>query len=114
MIGPDAAVEGQFAHGGEIAQLLGQQLSRGDEQSQGDRQIESAGIFAEVGRGKIDYRAARMAIVAKIGQSPFDAVGAFANGQFRQADQHGFRQPGRCIHLDLDRHRVDADQCKGV
>ena len=48
---PDAAVEGQFADDGEVAQLLGQQLAGGDEQAQCDGQVEAASVFTEVGRG---------------------------------------------------------------
>ncbi len=48
--GPHAAVEGQFADGGEILELLGQELPGGDEQAERDGQIESAGVFGQISR----------------------------------------------------------------
>ena len=48
---PDAAVQGQLADRGEVAQLLGQQLAGGHQHAQGDRQIEAAGVLAQIGGG---------------------------------------------------------------
>jgi hypothetical protein len=33
-----------------------------------------------------------MALIAKVGQSPFDTMDARARGHFRQADKNGLRQ----------------------
>jgi hypothetical protein len=45
---PDAAIEGQFADDGAVAELLGSELPGGDEEGQGDGQVEAAGILAQV------------------------------------------------------------------
>ena len=53
--------------------------------------------------------------VAEVDERPLDAVDAFADGQFGQADENGLGQLGRGrVHLDLDRHRVDADEGEGA
>ena len=95
-------------------QLLGQQLAGGDQQAQGDGQVEAAGVLAEVGGGQVDDGAAGVAVVAEVGQGALDAVDALLDGHFRQADQDRLGQPGRGIHFHLDGHGVDADQGEGV
>ena len=110
----DAAVQGQFADGGEIADLFGQHLSGGHEQAQGDGQIEAAGTFGQVGRGQVDDGAAVMAGIAEVGQGPLDAVNALLDGHFRQADQNRFREPDGDVDLHLNGNRFDTDQGKGI
>ena len=111
---PHAAVEGQFAHDGEAVQLIGQQLAGRDQHAQRDRQIEAAGVLAQIGRGEVDDGAAGVAGVAEIGQGTLDAMDALLDRHLRQADEDRLGQAGRGIHLDLDRHGVDADEGEGV
>ena len=111
---PDAAVQGQLADDGEVAQLFGQQLAGGDQQAQRDRQIEAAGVFAEVGRSEIDDGAAGMPGVAEIGQGALDAMNALLDRHLGQADEDRLGQPGRDIDFDLDGNGVDADEGEGV
>ena len=99
---------------GEVLQLLGQQLPGGDQQAQGDRQIEAAGVLAQIGRGQVDDGAAGVAAVAEVGQGPLDAVDALLDRHLRQADEDRLGQAGRGIDLDLDGHGVDADEGEGV
>jgi hypothetical protein len=49
--GPNTPVQGELTHGRKIAQLFGQELAGGNEQTQGDGQIKTTGIFLEIGRG---------------------------------------------------------------
>ncbi len=51
-----------------------------------------------------------MAIVAKVGQSPLNAMNAFPHGQFGQPDKDCLGQTRGGVHLGLDRNRVDPDE----
>ena len=110
---PDGAVEGQFADGGVLRELLGQELPRGDEDTQGNGQVKGPALFADVGRCKVDDDAARGPRIAEIGEGPFDAVDALADGQLGHADEDDLGHARRGIDLGLDRGGVDPLQGEG-
>jgi hypothetical protein len=97
----DAAVEGQLAHGGEVLELLGQELAGGDEQAQGDGQVEAAGALGQVGRGEVDDGAAGVAVVAEVDQGALDAVDALLHdadeGKRVHLGEHTRTAPGRRV-----------------
>lgn len=111
---PNAAVEGQLAHRGEVFQLIGQQLSRCYQQRQRDRQVETAGVLAEIGRSEVDDGAAGMTGVTEIGQSTLDAMHALLDRHLWQADEDRFGQTRCGIDLGFDRNGVDAHEREGV
>ena len=67
--------------------------------------------LGQLRRGEVDDDAVARADEAAVGQGPLDAVRAFLDGGLRQADENRLGQcAGRDIHLDFDRHGVDADE----
>lgn len=112
---PDGPVQGQLADGGAIREVVRLDLPGGDEQAEGDRQVEGPGVLAEVGRGQVDDGPAGRAGVPEVGQGPLDPVDALPDGQLREPDQDGLGdRRGDRVDLDLDRDGVDPGQGEGV
>jgi hypothetical protein len=59
---------------------------------------------------QVDDGATGGAEVAEVGERPFDAVDALADGELREADEDGLGLAGGGVHLDLDRDGVDAGE----
>src|SRR6266545_3876336 len=112
--GADAAVEGQFADRGEIAQLFGQELAGRDEQAQRDRQVEPTRVFSEVCRREVDHGAAGVAVVAEVDEGTLDTMDTLLDGHLGQAHQDDFREARGGIDFHLDRQRIDPDESEGV
>ena len=51
---PRLAGEGQLADDGEVARPVEGHLAAAQEQPQGDRQVEAAGVLLQIGRGQVD------------------------------------------------------------
>ena len=110
----DRAVEGEFAHAGVGRQLLRRELSAGDQETEADRQVERGGVFGEVRRREVDDDAVRRPRVAAVDEGTLDAVRAFFDGGFGQANEDRFRHGGRGdVDFHVDRTRVDAVQRVG-
>jgi hypothetical protein len=54
--GPHAAIESELADDGAFLDLLGGESPHGDEHAQGDRQIETAGVFTQIGGSEFPFR----------------------------------------------------------
>ena len=112
---PRRAFERQLADDGVLLEQLRRKLPAAGEHAQRDRQVERAGVLGQLGRGEVDDDAVARADEAAVGQGPLDAVRAFLDGRFGQADEDRLGQrAGRDIHLDFDRHGFDADEREGV
>ena len=68
----------------------------------------------QVGRGQVDDRAARVAVVAEVDQGALDAMDALLDRHLGQADEDGLGQAGGGVDFHLDGDGVDADQGEGV
>ncbi len=91
------------------------ELPAAGEHAERDRQIERRGLLWQFGRGEVDDDAIVRPDEAAVDQRPLDAVRAFLDRRFGQADEDRLGQrAGRDIDLDLDRHGVDADEREGV
>ena len=109
--GPGLAGEGQLADDGERAGPLEGDLAAAQEQAQGDRQVEPAGVLLEVGRGQVDDDPVDRPAVSRVDDRPLDPVRALADGRLGQADQDRLGLDGeRDVNLDFDRGRVDSDE----
>ena len=108
------AVECQFADESKIAQLLRQDLPRGDEQTKRNGEVETARCFGKVGGSEIDDSSPGVALVAEIGEGAFDPVNALADRHLRQADEDGLGKARSGIDLGLDRDGVDAHEGERV
>jgi hypothetical protein len=84
------------------------------QQAEGDGQVEAACALGQVCGCEVDDGAPRMAAVAEVGQSAFNAVDALLDRHFGESDQNGFGQTGRGIDFHLDGKGVDADEGEGV
>lgn len=76
-------IERQFATTGGVVERFGPNLFGGDEQTERNRQIKRARVLAQVGRGKVDHRAAIGQTIIEIAQRAFDAMNALANRGLR-------------------------------
>ena len=106
------AGQAQFADDSEVSTALDVELAASHQQSQRDRQVESAGVLLQVGGGEVDDDTIDRPLIAGVDDRAFDTMRALANGGFRQADQDRFRKRGEGdVHLDLDGSGVDPNEC---
>ena len=110
--GPRRAVEGQFADDGVFASRSAAICPLPARMPRAIGRSNDAASFGQIGRGQVDDDAILRALEAGVDDRPFDAVRAFLDGRFGQADQHRLRQAARRdIDLDLDRQ---ARRCPGA
>ena len=107
----DGSVEGQFAAGAVRVETGRRELPAGAQESQGDRQVERGGLLRKVGRRQVDDDPVDGPRVAAVDQRPLDAVHAFFDGRFGQADEDRLRHgAGRDVDLDLHRLGFDSEE----
>ena len=112
--GAGLAGQGQLADHGEGAGPVEGDLAAAQEQAQGDRQVEPAGILLEIGRGEVDHHAVDRPAISRVDDRPLDPVRALADGRLGQADQDRLGLGGeRDVDLDFDRGRIDSDERVG-
>ena len=86
-------------------------LSAAQEQSQGDGQVEAAGVLLQVGRGQVDDDPVDRAAITRVDDRALDPVRALAHGGLRQAHQHGLGlRRERDVNLDFHRCRINSDE----
>jgi hypothetical protein len=83
-------------------------LPAAGEDPERDREIKRRRLLRQLGRGEVDHHPIKRPGVAAIDHRPGDPVGALADRGVGEADKDGRREgPGRDVHLDIDRHRLD-------
>ena len=87
----------------------GWQLTTGDQDANGDGEVEAAALLGQVGRSEIDRDTPRRKLEAGVEQGAAHAVAAFLHGLFRQTDDIECRQAIGEMGLDADEWCVDAD-----
>ena len=104
----DGAVERQFADRDEVAELVARQRAERRHQGKRDRQVVVAAFLGQVGRGEIDDDPlVRQRQAAGMERRRYP-VAALVHGLVRQADNAEIDLPRRDVHLDIDRHGLDA------
>lgn len=109
----DATVQGEFPHVEIALGPLDGDHPGGGQQTDRHRQVEGRAILADIGRRQVNGDPAVGKIVAGVFDSGFDAVLAFLDRAFRQADRGKLRQTLGDVDFDLDTIRIDADQRPG-
>ena len=86
-------------------------LPAAQQQPQGDRQVEAAGVLLEVGRGQVDHDAVDRPAESRVDDRPLDPVRALADRGLGQAHQHRLgRRRERDVDLDFHGGGVDPDE----
>jgi hypothetical protein len=106
---PHTAVKRQLADHKAAGEGLGRQLLRRRENAERDRQIVRGADFAQIGGRQIDRHAARRHLVAGVPDRRADPLTGLPHRGVGQADDGAQGQAGPDVHLDIDRHRLDAD-----
>ena len=106
--GCDRAVETELAEHGKTRQCIVRNGADGGHEAERDRQIVVAAFLGQVGRREIDGDAARRQRQARGGQRRAHPLARFGNRFVGQADDFESRQPGRDLHLDIDRTDLDT------
>jgi hypothetical protein len=103
---PQSAVEAQLAAEDAVRHGRGRQVVVGDEQGEGDRQVEVVALLAQVGGGEVDHHRTWRQVVATVADGAAHALAALAHGRVGEADELQLRQAEAGVDLHLDRQRV--------
>lgn len=106
----DPTVQRQFAEQNEIFQIIAVDAAGRAEQPDGNRQVESGPVLADIGRCQVDCDSAGREIVPGIFDRRLDPVLAFLDRAFGKPHRGKLRQPLSDVDLDLNRVRIDPDQ----
>ena len=79
---PDRPVQGELPDGRGVGQLVRLHLPGGDQQAEGDGQVERPGVLPQVGGSEVDDGPPGRAGVPQVGKGPLDAVDALPDGEF--------------------------------
>jgi hypothetical protein len=91
-------------------QLVLRQLSAGDENADGDRQVEASRFLRQVGRRERDRDLACRKLELRILERRAHAVARFTHLGFGKPDDVHAGQAAREMHLDADAWRADPGQ----
>ncbi len=108
--GSQHAIEGQFANGYIIGNLVAGQHFHGGEQGQGDEQVEMAAFLENVGGRQVDGNPFRRQGQAQGGQRGAHPLAAFGDGLVGQPDNGEGGQARRYLHLNIDIEHFDAQK----
>ncbi len=109
--GPGLAGQRQLADDRERAGPVEGDLPAAQQQPQGDRQVEAAGVLLQVGRGQVDHDPVDRPAISRVDDRPLDPVRALAHGGLRQAHQDGLGlRRERDVDLDFHGRCIDADE----
>ena len=64
-------------------------LAAGQQQSQGNRQVEAVGVLLQIGRSEVDDDPVDRTTISRIDDGALDAVRALLDGGLGQSDQDG-------------------------
>jgi hypothetical protein len=109
----DGPVECQFAGRSKRGKTGRRELSAGAEQSQGDGQVERGGLFRQIGRRQVDDDAVDGPRISAVDKRPLDAVHAFFDSRFGEADKYRLWQRSR-RNVDFDFHWLGFDSKERV
>ena len=84
------------------------QLRTGDEDADGNRQVEPAALLRQVRGREVDGDAPDRKFKAAVGDRGAHAILAFLDHRLRQPDDRELRQPAARVDLDAHERRVEA------
>lgn len=108
------AVEPQFAEGDVAADVFRRQHVHGDQQAEGDGQVEVTAFFQHVGRRKIDGDALGRQGEADGVQRGAHVLAAFPHRLVGQTDDGEGRQSRGDLYLHVPRQNIDALERHGT
>ena len=97
-----------------LGDIVGGQLVGSDEDAESDGEVVSGAVFRQFRRGEVDGDVFGGEFEAAVDDGGADAVFAFFDGFFRQADQGHGRQAARKVDFDAHQRRVHAEGGAGV
>ena len=107
------AVERELAREGVAAQEVGGQLPRGDQQRDGDRQVEARPHLAQVGGRQVGRDPPERKLEARVDQRRPHPLARLAHRGVGQADDRERRQSAVDVELDLNAPGIDAEKREG-
>ena len=112
--GPQVALESHLADHQRADEPIARELPAGDEDPQGDGQIERRAVLADVGGREVDGDAAERKLEAGVGQSGAHPLSALLDRAVRQADGAERGETAADVHLDVHGIGVDAEDGGGT
>src|SRR5579883_875176 len=106
--GREGAVETELAKGHIAPHLLSGQHLHGDEEAEGDGQIEMAALLEHIGGGEIDDDALAGQGQAEGPERRAHPFAGFCHRLVGEPHQDERRQPARRLHLDIDVEHLDT------
>jgi hypothetical protein len=104
---PHRPVERQLADHRQLRQRLPLELPGGDQQGDGDRQVEARAGLAEAGRRQVDDDPSQRELEAAVGERRPHPLARLPDRRVGQADQGEGGQAA--VDVDLDPHRPRGD-----
>ena len=101
-------IQTEFADDERVVQV-GQHLAGGRHDAEGDREVVSRALFAEVRRGQVDGQAVLGVEEAAVGDGGANPFPTFAHSGAGQSDNCKSFQSACNIYFDFDRFGVQAD-----
>jgi hypothetical protein len=106
--------EREFAHDRKIVEVRRDDLLVHREDTDSDWQIEARAFLLHIGRREVNRCAAHDVLEPAVLDGSFNAVARFLHRRVRQAnDDNGRLSPAR-INFNLDRIRINAENCRGM
>ena len=108
------AVQRQLADAFGVLQTSGRQLSRGEQQPQGDGQIEATTLLGQVGGSQVEGDTPQRVFEAGIDQGAAHPLPTLLHRRLRQADQRHAGQAVGEVHFHLHLGCLQAEAGPGV